>query len=889
MVGSTLKHYRILRQIGRGGMGEVYEAEDTRLHRRVALKVLPASVAGDPESRERFEREARAVAALNHPNIVTIYSVEDADGVLFLTMELVEGQTLADLIPSAGMPIERLLATGAAVADALGAAQQRGITHRDLKPANVMVTAPGQVKVLDFGLAKLREAEAAGAGGETTLATTGLTGEGRIVGTVAYMSPEQAEGKPVDPRSDIFSLGVMLHQMATGEQPFRGDTPVSVISAILKDTPGSVAELKPALPTDLARIVKRCLAKEPDRRYQTAIDLRNDLEELKADLQSGQLAASGVRRAPAGPARSVRSRALRAAAAVLVVALVAAYAWHFVRGWRAAAPATASISLDDMRMSRLTTTGKATMAAISPDGKLVVHVVNDEGEQSLWIRQVATSSNVQVVPPAQVRYSGVTISPDANYVYYSNYAGANSVGALYQVPALGGTARKILNDVDSPVSFSPDGTRFVFVRGISSPPGAQIVIAGADGTGERVVASSQAPDLFTLQRPSWSPDGARVAIARQSLRSGGAAGLVTVDVASGAVSPLGDQSWVNLGGVAWLADGRGLVTTATEKGATNRQVWRIAYPGGGKTRITNDLTNYEGVSLSADSRALVTIQADVLSSLLVTTPGSGAPDRTLSSGSGRYDGLGGLAWTPDGRIVYVSGVSGNADVWIMDADGSKQRQLTVDPATDAQPVVCGGGRFVFFTSTRSGTPEIWRMGIDGADPVQVVHGEIAVLPVCAPDADSVVYTSISLDARFAIWRLPIAGGDAVRLREIHVRSEAISPDGRLVAGAYADRAAQRQSVAVVRLDTQDPPQVFPIFLRSQGTLAFAPDGKALTYADVKDGVGNAWSQPLAGGAPRQLTSYTSDRIFTFAWSPDGRRLALARGTTSTDVVLLAAK
>ena len=303
-------------------------------------------------------------------------------------------------------------------------------------------------------------------------------------------------------------------------------------------------------------------------------------------------------------------------------------------------------------------------------------------------------------------------------------------------------------------------------------------------------------------------------VARQSLRAGGAAGLVTVDLASGAVSPArGPETGRRLGGVAWLADGRGVVTTATEKGATNRQVWRVSYPGGEKARLTNDLTDYEGVSLSADSRALVTIQTDVRSSLSVTSAGGAAPDRTLSSGSGRYDGLDGLAWTPDGRIVYASGVSGDMDIWIMDADGSGRRQLTVDPATDAQPAVCGGGRFVFFTSTRSGTPEVWRMGIDGADPTEAVHGAISLLPICAPGADSVVYTSISLEGRFTIWRLPIAGGDPVKLREIQVRSEAISPDGRFVAGAYADPETERQSVAVVRLDTR----------RSAGGLPDLPD------------------------------------------------------------------
>ena len=380
MLGSTLNHYQILRQLGAGGMGEVFEAEDTKLHRKVALKVLTASVAADPERRERFEREARAVAALNHPNIVTIYSVEEAGGTPFLTMELVEGRTLGEVIPEKGLPIGRLLAIGGAVADAIAAAQQRGITHRDLKPANVMVTPSGQVKILDFGLAKLREAAVEDAQGATTLATTGLTGEGRIVGTVAYMSPEQAEGKPVDSRSDIFSLGVMLHQMATGEQPFKGDTPVSVISAILKDTPSSVTELKPALPADLARIVKRCLAKDPERRYQTAIDLRNDLEELKAGLESGEIQASGVRRAPARTGR----RPLVVGGAAVALAAVVAVTWFAMSSRGPSAPATPAVSLEDMRISRLTSTGTASMAAISPDGKYVVHVGREGGRQSLW-------------------------------------------------------------------------------------------------------------------------------------------------------------------------------------------------------------------------------------------------------------------------------------------------------------------------------------------------------------------------------------------------------------------------------------------------------------------------------------------------------------------------
>ncbi len=295
MIGRTLGHYRIAARLGPGGMGEVYLAEDTKLNRKVALKILPAEVAGDPERRKRFEREAQAVAALNHPGIVTVHSVEEAEGVHFITMELVEGRTLSELIPKDGLPLGRFFEVAVPLADAISAAHGRGITHRDLKPENVMVTDDGRIKVLDFGLAKLMEgAPAGGAASPLPAATT--TEPGRILGTVAYMSPEQAEGKPVDPRSDIFSLGVVLYVMATGRRPFDGDTPASILSSVIKDTPPSVTERKPALPRDLGRIVRRCLHKDPERRYQTAKDIRNELEELRKDLDSGELLSPLVER-----------------------------------------------------------------------------------------------------------------------------------------------------------------------------------------------------------------------------------------------------------------------------------------------------------------------------------------------------------------------------------------------------------------------------------------------------------------------------------------------------------------------------------------------------------------------------------------------------------------
>ena len=294
--GSRLGPYEILSAIGAGGMGEVYKARDPRLNRLIAIKLLPTTAANDPERRERFEREAQAVAALNHPSIVTIHSVEQADGQFFLTMELVEGRSLAETLPAIGLPLARLLKIAIPVSDAMAAAHQKGITHRDLKPANIMLGEgehEGRIKVLDFGLAKLAEGPDA-AVGATALPTAPITGEGRILGTFAYMSPEQAQGKALDARTDLFSLGVILYEMATGRRPFAGDTSISIISSIVKDTPKSVTELNPALPRELGRIVRRALVKDPSRRYQTAADLRNDLEELNASLDSGEAHAALV-------------------------------------------------------------------------------------------------------------------------------------------------------------------------------------------------------------------------------------------------------------------------------------------------------------------------------------------------------------------------------------------------------------------------------------------------------------------------------------------------------------------------------------------------------------------------------------------------------------------
>jgi Tol biopolymer transport system component/predicted Ser/Thr protein kinase len=885
MIGSTLGHYRIVELIGKGGMGEVYLADDTRLQRRVALKVLARELAGDPDRRERFEREARAAAALNHPNIVTIHSVEEVDGIPFLTLELIDGQTLADLIPEGGLPLDRVLTLAIPLADAVGAAHQRGITHRDLKPANVMVTSDGRVKVLDFGLAKLKEDVrlVAEAGAPTGM----LTGDGRIVGTVAYMSPEQAEGKQVDQRSDVFSLGVLLYEMATGVRPFTGETQMSILSSIMKDSPRPVTDAKRSLPRDFSRIVMRCLSKDVEDRYQTAKDIRNDLRALKNDLTSGEvvpITASGE--IPAASIRSVsRGFFLGAAAAVVIVSVVAAVVLRprFVAAPSSAAPRP----FDAISLTRLTTTGTAGLASISGDGRYVAHVSARGGQQGLWLRQIATTSNVEIVPPAEVRYVGVTFSPDGNYIYYTTYARGTNIGLLYQIAVLGGGARLIVEDIDTAVSFSPDGSQLTFLRGYPDQGESAVIVANADGSNQRKLATRKRPAEFPLFGVAWSPDG-RTIVATGANDGQLRGEIVAVDVATGGERTVATPDWRQVNRLAWLPDSSGLLVNAQESaGESSNQVFLVSYPSGEARRITSDLSSYTGLSLAPDGHSFVCIRNELRSTIWAQPLGDPDKAAAVARDAGTDDGIYGMAWTPDGRIVFTTEASGNPDVWIMGSDGSRRVQLTSAPGQDISPRVTPDGRYIVFVSDRDGGLRLWRMGLDGSGAMRLSADLVARgRGVISPDGKWVYYSEASGESR----RVPIdggassavfaAGGGASLPPGFHEPMPA--PDGVTVAGHYSDQAARGERIALVPLAGG----AAKLLATVPASATWAPDGRSLIYIDTRGGVSNLMRQPLAGGAATPLTKFTSEQIFAYALSPDQRQVGLVRGHTNSDVVLI---
>jgi eukaryotic-like serine/threonine-protein kinase len=961
--GARFDRYEVIAPLGAGGMGEVYLAEDKRLGRKVALKILPLKFTADEERLRRFRQEAQATSALNHPNIITIHEIGHVGDLHFIATEYIEGRTLRQKMAAGRLKLAEALDIAVQVTSALVAAHSAGVVHRDIKPENVMVRPDGYVKVLDFGLAKLAEKGgddgAVGVAGDGATAVAlyetrpldlgrdlgqaeaapGDTAPGIVMGTVQYMSPEQARGLKVDARSDLFSFGVVFYEMVAGRVPFTGATAQAVVAAILKAEAPPLGLALGEVPEVLEWIVEKALMKDRDDRYQTARELLTDLRRLKQQLDAAQFnrsralaadaagggatdawpaAAETARDAAAiksprgegyatarggavntehlnlAPSTSTKKLLLseikqhKSGATLFGVALALLVAGFGYGLYTLLRPGRPPSPFQAMRLTRLTTTGRATRAAISPDGKYAAIAVNEAGRQSLWVRQVATTNNIEIVPPTESIYRGLTFSPDGDFIYYVVQENNNPIQRLYQVPVLGGTPRRILDDIDSPVTFSPDAKQLAFVRRYRSRGEDSIVVANADGANERRLTTRKGPDFYGISGPAWSPDGRVVAVAAGTNAGGRKMNVAAVRADTGEEKLLAAQTWFDTNRVAWLAGGDGLIVSATEQGSTLSQVWHVAYPDGRAQKVTNDLNDYRDMSLTADSRALVTVQSEAHVNVWLAPASDAARAQQITSGIGQYNGVRGIAWVPDGRIVFVSRISGSQDIWIMDADGTNQRQLTT-PLTraDVYPTVTPDGRYIVFTSNRKGNSNIWRMELDGANPVQLTGGTGEEFPHAGTRADAVVYTATSSN-KFTLWRVGIDGGAPTQLTDKLSQWPVVSPDGKLVACWYREEAAQPWRIAVVPFEGGPPVKAFelPVTVEPSIPVRWTADGQALTFVATKSGVSNIWRQPLDGTPAAQLTTFPNEQIFWFEWSRDGRQLALSRGVVNSDVVLI---
>lgn len=867
--GKKLAHYRIVSPIGAGGMGEVYLAEDLKLGRRIALKILPDEFGGDAQILQRFRIEARAAAALNHPCIATLYSVEEIENCYFITLEYVAGENLADVISRGETDLETSLNLFLCLADALAHSHEQGVVHRDIKPGNVMIKADGVPKILDFGLAQIDRAKDV-----HSASTLKLTQNGQIFGTPSYMSPEQAEGKAVDHRSDIFSFGVLMYETVTGTRPFKGDGYASIVSELLKTEPPSVAELKPETPFPLARLIERCLHKSRGRRPQSMREVCAVLEEIKAAVEAGASSDSFAKRLLPKPETSARLWIFTVLS--LFIAAFSVFAFYYFR------PTQPPIHFANMTLRKLSQTNNVRFAHVTPDGKSVVYQTVDENDRrALWIRRVEEKNALQLAAPQAVLYwGGFAVSPDGEQIFYIAAEPDARHGALYRISSLGGAPRK-LNDAANDVgAVSPDGSRILFVRyGTRN----QIISANAaDGGDERVIQTGEPNHIF--RDPQFSSDGGTVFYSKLEKREGEEFwSLVEIPVAGGAERTILSPRKQRIGELAVLKNGGGLLINKTDAVSNLQQIFHVALPDGELQRVTNDLNSYTGVSASDDGHRIVTLQRHQSSDIWIAAGGAA---EKITTESNVYDDA---VFTPDGRIVYDATDNNRPHIWVMNADGSGAQQFTPNDSSDFEPRVSPDGRFIVFTSERTGERKVWRMNIDGSNPQLLTNVAGATSSaIVMPDAQTVYFTWAKRDGA-VLGKISLGGGGAP-IAEQPLFSNylwSLAPDGKQVAYVFYDEPSRDYKVRVRPLDADEPSTIFdisPTFF-----LSWTADGKNLLYREIEPSQtsnSTVWRQPLAGGEPKPFLSVYPDAVFNVAQSADGVKTAIVRGKFSSDAVLL---
>ena len=608
------------------------------------------------------------------------------------------------------------------------------------------------------------------------------------------------------------------------------------------------------------------------RRTRLHVVTREEEEISTAETDAAPATSSAAYRP--GTAKRNRRGVLLALSALVIVAAGVFLGFNYLgRNERA----TKSVEpFARIRMARLTTSGVAHDAAISPDGKYVVHVMDSAGEQSLWLRHISTGSDQEIVPASKDGFSGLTFSPDGNRIYFL------SSSVLYQVPVLGGSAKKLLTDIDTTVTFSPDGKRMAFMRGVPSQRERLLILANADGTEEQILDRHKLEDPFLLA-PAWSPNGETIVFALRGSGTDAPYGnLREVRLKDGVEKQITSQQWSTMGPSCWLRDGSGLVTIAAEEPGSNWQIWFVAYPAGTVRRITNDLNDYLNVSLTADSSSLVTVQFERVSDVWIAPVGDSSRASRITTN--RVAGAGGISWTPDGRMVHVSRESGYQEIWIMNNDGTGNQQLTFDAGRNSLPTVSRDGRYIVYVSNRMGTRNVWRMDIDGGNKKQLTRGTYDASPQYAPDNKWIIYSSFET-RHPTLWKVPIDGGNPVQLTDYYSSLIAISSKNGQIAYAYDEPETLKRRVAIIPFEGGPPTKVFDFPYPFGQAVRWASDGRALTYTGLPSR-SNIWRQPLDGSPPKQITDFKSDRIFAFDWSRDGKQLAVARGTRTSDVVLI---
>ncbi|HUL72877.1 MAG TPA: protein kinase [Vicinamibacterales bacterium] len=859
--GTRLGSYEILAPLGSGGMGEVYKARDTRLNRSVAIKVLPAHLAVDPDAEARFVREGRAVASLSHPNLIALFDVGTDHGVSFAVMELLDGDTLRARLQAGPLPVRKALDYAAQIARGLAAAHDKGIVHRDLKPENLFVTTDGHVKILDFGLARH---DTRGPASDLTTVQA-QTIPGTVLGTAAYMAPEQVRGLVADARADIFAFGVVLYEMIAGRRAFARATTAETMTAILNDDP-------PALPADrdvppaLERVVHHCLEKVPGERFHSASDLAFQLETL--------LTASG--RQEVVPLASGRraSRGIIAAGAVLLAGI--AVGWIVIGRLWPIAPTGATAP---PHITVMTYSGTDYSPAVAPDGRTLAFVSGRDGRDRIWLRQIATGEEAALTD-GDDEYP--RFSPDGATILFTR--GDGKAFSLYRVPVLGGPPRKVVAD-SADGDWSPDGTHVAFVR---ERPGQRWVlgVARVDGSEERLATKSEA---FQLRSPRWSPDGQTIAVARLGLAGAVPSDFLLFEPASlnsRALAPpesgglVSSFAWSRRGDLVYAQN-----ASVTTYAAESRMIAQA--PSGRATTLASVPDIVLGLDLAGHGSAVMDFpsMAQNLREFAWTPAGLSAR-RWLTRGSSADRQP---AYTRDGDwVAYSSPRSGNIDLWLTSTNTGAVRRLTDDRAEDWDPGFTRDGSALLWSSNRSGHFEIWIAEPDGRNARQLSHdGADAENPTATPDGTWIVYAcGASNPQRAGVWKIRQDGSGATRIVSGSGAGPEVSPDGDYV--VYHTFSGLADEIRVVRLaDGSAAMPPVPVMEEGQwnvvsGRSRWRPDGHAILFVNADEhGRTGLYMQDFVPGRDttstrRQLLGADGEmEVESFGIAPDGSRLTVS--------------
>jgi eukaryotic-like serine/threonine-protein kinase len=898
MLGRTVSHYRIVAELGSGGMGVVYRAEDLKLERSVALKFLSERYASDSRSLERFVREARATSALNHPNICTIYEIDEVEGLTFIAMELIEGRSLQMESSGKALGLETVLNLGLQLAAGLEAAHLKGIVHRDIKPANLYITSKNQLKILDFGLAKLiSPIEIDDLGDGVTLGnnSANLTSAGMAVGTVAYMSPEQARGEEIDARSDLFSAGSVLYELAAGMRPFAGKTSAIVFESILNRDPIPVRSVNPALPAELERIIEKSLEKNRDFRYQHAADLSADLKRLnhstfrtehRPESSSSTLLDTSppVHTVSGGSSASIFAAAKQyryrsAAFVVLLLGVFVAAGYGIFELVRKPKP----IAFENYVMTQPTEFGDVENVAASPDGKYLAFVRGAPGttKKSLWLRQLSTNSTSEVQASVDPVLSLSFTADQAYLLYRIQRSESSSFKDLYRVPILGGSPQIVVQDIDGDVSFTDGGKRWCFQRNTGEPRTYSIVLLNSKTGAETVAVHGDAPVPHAV---ACSPDGKAVVLSWARFLGSPENFLSVADLPGGT-----PRVFVKLGmgiatveSLAWLPRQQGIIFANRTAPGFRSQLVYAAYPDGTQRRITNDLSSYDSVGLSSDGTILAALKRDTTSTFSIWTAEHGE-DSTI--GHTAKDPVF-FTWIDSNKILFNTL---GMELRSTNLTTGEATSISTDQGhTHWQPSWCGRDEIVAYGNNDS-LDGVWRLNLTSGVYKQITNGYQDLFPQCTLDGKWIVYGD---SVKRKLMRAPADGGDPTEIpgqaniwfdlsrdgtQLVDLNAFEQQPEGKTRPVLHLVSTNNWQETATLPLDPMDI---------ARPMVRFTPDGKGVVFVAIVNGKQNFWEKRLDGQPVRQLTHFdNNDRIEDFRWSPDGKRLGIIRNKQSVDAVL----